>query len=309
MHNEDLVPRPSRKLTIQDLKPGDLLLSCGRSMLSDLITVLDVSPYSHAAVWTGCGTLVEAVFQGVIERALDQSEEAACHVMDVYRHVGPFNSPEAVVQAMRANLGKPYGWSELRLAGLVVAVGRAASVSAEQRGTFATAARGVIALLRSRQNKRERLPTCSMVVARAFKDAGFPLRILTGFRSDTGANRLNGEQRLRILEGRAAWAQFDIPDDEWSALSAQSAACQLELLGHNASQERTPNRTAATRGIPAHSAHGAGRGEVGLSNPSRMASGLSTHDPLELVTPGDLAQSATLQLVGRLCGPLPGAKP
>jgi hypothetical protein len=66
-----------------DLRPGDVLLSCGFDAISRLISKMDGGAYSHTAVWDG-ENVVEAITQGVGKFPLHEETDAQWYV-DVYR--------------------------------------------------------------------------------------------------------------------------------------------------------------------------------------------------------------------------------
>ena len=66
-------PSPTTQPSPPTLCPGDVLLSCGREALSQLICKVDGGMYSHAALWDG-HKVVEATARGVVRRVISPAE-------------------------------------------------------------------------------------------------------------------------------------------------------------------------------------------------------------------------------------------
>jgi len=83
------------------LRPGDILLSCGDEALSELIRRLGGGDYSHAAVWDGkCA--VDATEKGIVRRDLDKDIKAQWYI-DAYR----WHSPSPPPPSSATDLGNP----------------------------------------------------------------------------------------------------------------------------------------------------------------------------------------------------------
>lgn len=299
MQSEDGIVEPPRWLGTNELQPADVLLSRGHGLLSDLISELDASPYSHSALWLGDGMVLEAVSDGVLKQPLFRG--VARSYVDVYRYRRqPLARAQEILQAAAAHLGQPYGWSELRLAGLVVASGRVVSENAEQRRRFTLLARAVIAMLRSLHPAGAHMVTCSMLVAKAFRDGGEPLHIMGGSRSvpPLAAPQELLHDRVKKLQARADWTAIaGMDEDEWTQVAGESAALQLAMSGF---PTVPPRAAVAGNEVP----DGSPAQEPRLERGAGIGfSGFAKADPLELVTPGDLAQSESLAYVGRLREP------
>ena len=126
-------PAPPPFLDPSELRPGDVLLSCGDEALSELIRRLDGGDYSHAAVWDGkCA--VDATEKGVVRRDLKKDTDAQWYV-DAYRwHSRPppidLGEPSYPFQPVIARSDRivdartGFAYDELLLGALVIAVSK-----------------------------------------------------------------------------------------------------------------------------------------------------------------------------------------
>ncbi len=116
-----------KSITCADVQPGDVLLSYGSGVLSDLIRVIDGGDYSHASYWDG-GRIVEAALKGVSVRSLEDLVELQNYV-DVWRFhsdqgdvMGSVDwPPEPVSERAEWYLEKPtsYANNQLYLVGVL----------------------------------------------------------------------------------------------------------------------------------------------------------------------------------------------
>lgn len=160
-------------VTVEQLEPGDLLLSKATRLYGWLIAGLDRSLYTHAAIWTGEGVL-EAVPYAVVHWSLAESANAKRRMfVDVFRWQG---ADPAVLSAMvaraREHEGKPYAMTDV----LHMLHGIASSTDPLKvlRPKLPT----LMAELREYESLGPRRGvTCSELVAKAFIEAGRPLHI------------------------------------------------------------------------------------------------------------------------------------
>jgi hypothetical protein len=121
-------------LDVSDLRPGDVLLSCGDEALSELIRRLDGGDYSHAAVWDG-KQAVDATARGVVRRDLSDDIKAQWYI-DAYRwHSPPPDSadlghatypPDPVIARSDRIVDEhtKFAYDELIMGALVIALSR-----------------------------------------------------------------------------------------------------------------------------------------------------------------------------------------
>jgi len=128
----------SRAISLEELEPGDVLLSRGVGSLSDLICSVDGGSYSHAGVWDG-QCVVEATLGGIAANPIGHALESQQYV-DVYRfcrdgsRLGAHEWPAApVIGQARSFVGMKYAYADLLLAAVVVALGRRTSLPVMKR--------------------------------------------------------------------------------------------------------------------------------------------------------------------------------
>ncbi len=126
-------PNP-KKLSLADLKPGDVLLSGGDSDIDKIIMMLDEGDYSHATQYIGIENnthmVVEATTHGIKYETIDVDVNAQ-NLIDVYRyvsddgnHLGDQDWPVApILTQAKSFVGGAYAYSDL----LLVAVALMAS--------------------------------------------------------------------------------------------------------------------------------------------------------------------------------------
>lgn len=97
-----------RRVTREDLRPGDLLLSSSNGLVSAGIRLLTVSPVSHAAIYLGEEQIAEAVGKGVqLRSATDFLAEEATIV--AFRHPAMNDVHAAALRDFAlAQVGKKY---------------------------------------------------------------------------------------------------------------------------------------------------------------------------------------------------------
>jgi hypothetical protein len=113
----DGYPRPrGPALSLDTLKPADILLSRGTTDISRAIVAADGGSYSHAALWTG-STIIEATLDGITEHSFRGDR-------DVFRRRGLHaDTAVSAIEIARAQLGKQYAYSELLLLGTLFKLG------------------------------------------------------------------------------------------------------------------------------------------------------------------------------------------
>lgn len=118
------------KITLDDLLPGDILLSAGSNALDRFIMDIDQGDYSHTSQYMGKidGThmVVEATTNGIVYESIgpDMTQD----LVDAYRYVSPdghhFGDPgwpvEPVLDVSKSFIGGQYAYSELLLAAVAI---------------------------------------------------------------------------------------------------------------------------------------------------------------------------------------------
>lgn len=97
---------------------GDLLFTFDtKSLLSRLISKVDRGPWSHSALCTGEGTIIEAITTGVCERTLDVY--AASHYRTgLYRLRCGLPNEKDLLEFSRSKLVEPYSYRKAVIAGI-----------------------------------------------------------------------------------------------------------------------------------------------------------------------------------------------
>ena len=165
-----LDPGPGgQSISVSALKPADIIVSTTDAAISGFIRFGSGSEVSHAMLYYGGRSVVEAIQRGVVLRSLDNAL-AEANLAVAYRRRGvPAQSARKIAQWARAQSGKPYD-----------ALGAAAHGPVT---IFAPATMKVPVHMLARR-ERARTDTandrffCSQLVIRAFAEAGYP--IVTG---------------------------------------------------------------------------------------------------------------------------------
>ncbi len=117
----------STTIAITDLKPGDVFLYQGTSLVARLIRLFDGTEYSHASIYDGA-KVAEALSQGITTNTVADSV-AGSNFVDVYRfisadkhHLGDTGYPAAKVIARVKNYEEhpqPYAYDDIILLALL----------------------------------------------------------------------------------------------------------------------------------------------------------------------------------------------
>lgn len=93
-----------------DLRPGDILLSSGRSGVAVGIQVLTMAPVSHASLYLGDQRVVEAVGEGIRERPLQAMIDEE-HAVVAFRHPAIARQHVALMDDFfREHAGRKYNY-------------------------------------------------------------------------------------------------------------------------------------------------------------------------------------------------------
>ena len=96
------------QITAQDLRPGDIVLSSTNGIVSMGVRLITLAPVSHAALYLGEGTFVEAVGAGVRTRSTQEFMDGESTIV-AFRHPG-VGEPHvgALGEFSRLHVGKKY---------------------------------------------------------------------------------------------------------------------------------------------------------------------------------------------------------
>ncbi|MBT8146143.1 MAG: hypothetical protein KJN90_04775 [Gammaproteobacteria bacterium] len=126
--------RPSnpKPITISDLRPGDILGSCGTSTIDKIVTLVDQGDYSHISqcvdVVDGQQYVVESTMKGIKYDAVDAVDTKVQDLVDCYRytskdghHLGDEGWPvQPLVDVAKSYPGGKYCWDLTLTMGLVI---------------------------------------------------------------------------------------------------------------------------------------------------------------------------------------------
>ena len=111
--------RNNRWLALKSMATkGDLLFTYdNNSIVSKIISFVDRGPWSHSAVCTGEGTIIEAIASGVCERPIEVYAESMYRV-GLYRVRYGLPDTDKGLKIARSELGTPYGYMKAALIGV-----------------------------------------------------------------------------------------------------------------------------------------------------------------------------------------------
>jgi Permuted papain-like amidase enzyme, YaeF/YiiX, C92 family len=96
------------QITPEDLRPGDIVLSSTNGIVSMGVRLITLAPVSHAALYLGDGTFVEAVGAGVRTRSTQEFMDGESTIV-AFRHPGMDTTHiGALNDFSRMHLGKKY---------------------------------------------------------------------------------------------------------------------------------------------------------------------------------------------------------
>jgi hypothetical protein len=285
------------RISKSDLRPGDVLLSCGCEALSELIRRIDGGDYSHSAMWDG-QFAVDATSKGLKQNKLED-DEAVQWFIDAYRwHEPPESGPvlgspnyptQPVLNEIKEILkrGADFAYDGLVLAALVIWVSNRPADKWLRR-----AARLLLSRFEDWFLKRIRKPgktamVCSESVARSFDQANRPPNytieiIVDGSRDSaaiedaakidaTGGGGVATQTPTRVTTYEDVKRRYG--EILLTGMPPEERARLLDFADRNDRARRGPGETIEA-------------GENGL--------------PPSCVTPHDLQRSPNLKVIGRL---------
>jgi len=283
--NEQNTPSNPRELTLEDLKPGDVLLVRGHGIVSGLIAKSDGGRYSHGALWSGVG-VIQATSKGITHEPFETGE------FDVYRHRELDEAGAAEVVAFaKSQVSGSYAYGELVLLGLLFSCGlrvKGALLNRLLDAIGGSKAAQLEAWLQ--EHSQQRIRVCTELVAASFfhtTKQRFALRIW----------RFSKRPAPPPVDARGGAAAADDPTAEppLESLTEASRGC-LELLVRGGLASATNGRGTGLV-LPAQAPAAATKTRKVFADP--IAFDASTGEKLGVVTPADLQFSPSLEFVGR----------
>lgn len=281
-----LRPSNPKKITLADLEPGDVLLSCGDNPLDQLITLVDQGDYSHVSLVTEMGggkpMVVEATEGGIKHESIgvDISYQ---YLIDAYRYVSPqgfgFKDPgwpvAPVLDQALDFVGANYAYSELFLAGVVLLAADKSSNDPDLNALIRLATMVLAAKLeewlQDTPGNGKTPMTCVQVATAAYWQA-----------PATPSNKYGLEVQLVRPRSTMANASIASPSQiaEWRQMRGRIKNAMDAALPHTAVARPVVTATATTEGL------------VVTAGSSLLAAGMCT--------PRDMETSPTLKFVGCL---------
>jgi uncharacterized protein YycO len=153
------------------LRPADILVTTGRAFVSGVIRVGTGTDYSHTVLYIGKGKVIEAISEGVVERALSLPLAEATLAVALRRRHMTAATKKAVVEHAKRFKGKKYDY-----------IGAAGAGLSHKRGQLLCALRPQSCIplyLAARHNasdkNKDKKFFCSELAARCFELAGVPI--------------------------------------------------------------------------------------------------------------------------------------
>lgn len=167
-------------LTVDALKPGDIILRCSSALSSQMTELMIWSRYTHSALYIGNGMIIDATWQhGVKTRSLDDFLREANGRVGVLRFPGlTADQARAVVSAAQAKESAQYNFEGVRVLG------------AQKLDALADISRQSLGDMIDILGRAEQLPptatgngkyACSELIAFAFKAINISLSHASGF--------------------------------------------------------------------------------------------------------------------------------
>lgn len=173
----------SKRISVTDLKAGDVLLSAGEisvstfGLIDALILMLDGGLYTHAAYWDG-SHLIEATTRGVVSDALDPELKGQAFV-DVYRfksdsghHLGDKGwSAADTTKVAKSYVGAAYSYSDLVLLALLLIAKKTISFTDLELAAISLVFIEAVAVLEELSGEGKRSQICSSLIYEVFEQA------------------------------------------------------------------------------------------------------------------------------------------
>lgn len=279
-------PDHPQDLTLDDLKPADVLLARGQGVVSDLIAKADGGRYSHGALWSGIG-VIQATSNGITHEPFETGE------FDVYRYKELDGAGAAeVVDFAKSQVSGSYAYGELVLLGLLFSCGlrvKGALLNRVLDAIGGSSATRLEAWLQ--EHSQQRIRVCTELVAASFfrtTKQRFALRICP-FSERPAPPPV-------ATRGAATLPEAPATEPTLVSLTEASHGC-LELLTRRG-LVTDENVRGTGLSLPAHAPAAATKTRKVFLDP--IAFDASTGEKLGVVTPADLQFSPSLEFIGRL---------
>ncbi len=162
---------PYRTIEASELRTADILVTTGRAFVSGTIRTTTGTDFSHTILYIGEGKIVEAISEGVIERALSTALGEANLAIALRRRGMDASTKQAVVKNACSFTGLGYDYTGAAGSGLAHNRAKAACIISPMGCATLYAA----AKLNARESQRDKKFFCSELVARCFQLAGKPI--------------------------------------------------------------------------------------------------------------------------------------
>ena len=97
---------------------GDLLFTFDTaSLFSKIISLVDSGPWSLYAIYTGAGTVIEAIASGVCERSIDIYADSR-YLLGLYRLRSDLQDQDNTVESDRSKIGQPHSYRKAAIVGV-----------------------------------------------------------------------------------------------------------------------------------------------------------------------------------------------
>jgi hypothetical protein len=282
-----------------DLRPGDVLLSCGTAAISELIRRIDGGLYSHAAIWDG-QFAVDATDDGVVRRPLEK-DEAVQWFIDAYRwHEPPQNGPDLGSPKYPAqpvldetdkivDQGTQFAYDQLVLAALVIWLSNRPTDKWLRRAARLLLSRFEVWFVERIRKPGKISMVCSEIVARSFDQARRPpdysIEVIVDGSRDAAAIAA-AVKRARAIPVGVAATMPDTSDSAYDALKRRYGEILVQNTTTAVERQRLLEFAAANILTDTNTTRLMRAGDGGI--------------PPSCVTPRDLQRSPNLRLLGRL---------
>ncbi len=290
------------QITQDDLRPGDVLLSCGKQLESKLICAIAGGDYSHAGLWDGTRS-IDASANGVHFNQL-ADVLAKQEYVDAYRwhgnpppphHLDEDGYPSAPVTYQADQIvkqGTAFAYDELLMAALVIAVSQKPTnpvIRALARVVLSKVDEWIHTHI---TGTKKRAMMCTQVVCTSYWEAKpnpqYAIYIKLGAARAANLVAVSGPRPLRASHHDAALD--DVSDDVYESVQAECARLVLQAGG--------PQLRRTVQGASQRVLALPGGGPIVTPAGGPLV-------PLGCVSPWDLETSPSLDPVGRLAPGVP----
>lgn len=289
---QEIIPRA-------DLRPGDVLLSCGRVALSELIRRIDGGLYSHAAMWDGERS-VDTTPSGIKRNTLDDVIAAQWYI-DAYRWHMPPKDPgnylgtpaypsEPVLNetASIVRRGADFAYDQLLLGAMIISISKRPDDKWDRASVRLLLSRFQVWVGERIKKPGRTKMVCSETVARSFGEAAKPpdytIQVIVDGSRDTAAIAA-AVRRDRAISADGAPPPPVTPPKSYDAVKQQYAELLVSTMTED-EKERLLEFAELNADGGANTTRRLDVGDRGV--------------PFQCVSPRDLERSPNLEFIGRL---------